>query len=358
LRDAFGAGSVKQAQEVTETHRRSSEETAAVAGAKGRMQACATGVSPPESETVIRFISEIHADARAAGQPAISFEFFPPKTEEGMDAFFFETLPALLEAKPDYCSVTYGAGGGTRDATLGMVERIQGEFGLTTMMHLTCVNHTREELQAVLTEAGARGVKNLLALRGDPPGGSKFVKADGGFEHSNELVAFIRETGGFDIAVAGFPEGHPDSAGDRKADWAFLSQKTAAGAQFVFTQLFFDNQDYWTFRDYVRGLGVKEPLVPGLLPIISRSQTKKFVTMCGAKLPEAFLARLDQLGDDNEAVTSFGIDYCTEQCANLLGNGAPGIHFYTLNKSRSTLEILSKLGIRKLRKSNISNSLI
>lgn len=262
-----------------------------------------------------------------------------------MSVFFAETLPALLDGKPDYCSVTYGAGGGTRDTTLGMVERIQGEFGLTTMMHLTCVNHTREEIAAVLAEAKARGVKNLLALRGDPPGGGKFAKTEGGFEHAGELVEFMRETGGFDIAVAGFPEGHPDSGADRVADWNYLAAKIRAGAQFAVTQLFFDNADYFALRDHLRHCGVDAPLVPGLLPIISRSQTKKFVSMCGSKLPGPFLERLDMLGDDNEAVTQFGIEYCTEQCAELLREGAHGIHFYTLNKSRSTLEVLRNLGL-------------
>jgi methylenetetrahydrofolate reductase (NADPH) len=294
---------------------------------------------------VIRFIRDIHAAARAAGRPAISFEFFPPKTEEGTTAFFAETLPELLKAKPDYCSVTYGAGGGTRDTTLGMVERIQNEFGLTTMMHLTCVNHTREELRAVIEEAKARGVKNMLALRGDPPGGGKFAKTEVGFEHADELVAFMRETGGFDIAVAGFPEGHPDSAGNREADWNFLAKKAGAGANAVVTQLFFDNADYFAFRDHVKRLGVEVPLIPGLLPVISRNQTKKFTTMCGAKLPGPFLERIEALGDDNEAVTQFGIEYCTAQCAELLREGAPGIHFYTLNKARSTMEILRNLGV-------------
>jgi methylenetetrahydrofolate reductase (NADPH) len=168
---------------------------------------------------------------------------------------------------------------------------------------------------------------------------------EGGLAHASDLVAFIREFDGMDIAVAGFPEGHPDSGGNREADWDFLAKKVGAGAQFVVTQLFFDNADYFAFRDHVVRLGVKAPLVPGLLPIISHSQTKKFVTMCGAKLPGPFLERLDMLGDDNEAVTQFGIGHCTEQCVELLREGAPGIHFYTLNKARSTVEILRNLGL-------------
>jgi methylenetetrahydrofolate reductase (NADPH) len=262
-----------------------------------------------------------------------------------MAVFFAETLPALMEAKPDYCSVTYGAGGGTRDTTLGMVERIQNEFGLTTMMHLTCVNHTREEIAVVLAEAKDRGVKNLLALRGDPPGGGQFVKTAGGFGHACELVEFIRETGGFDIAVAGFPEGHPDSGGDRESDWNHLAGKVRAGAHFAVTQLFFDNADYFAFREHMNRLGVEAPLLPGLLPIISRNQTKKFVSMCGAKLPGPFLDQLEVLGDDNEAVTCFGIEYCTAQCVELLREGAPGVHFYTLNKARSALGVLRNLGL-------------
>jgi methylenetetrahydrofolate reductase (NADPH) len=294
----------------------------------------------------IRLIKDIHDEARLTSRPVISFEFFPPKTPQGCENFFNSTLPALCAAKPDFCSVTYGAGGGTREATLGIVERIQTEFVLTTLMHLTCVNATKEELRSVIAEAGTRGVRNLLALRGDPPAGTgDFVAADGGFAFSRQLVEFIREIDGFDIGTAGFPEGHIACQAGKQTDWGYLAEKIRAGANFVITQLFFDNADYFEFRDYLtKKLGVDVPLIPGLMPIVSRNQTKRFVSMCGAKLPVPFLERLEELGDDDDAVVEFGIEYCARQCEELLQAGAPGVHFYTLNKSHSTLEVLKRLG--------------
>jgi len=295
----------------------------------------------------IRLIKEIHDEARLTARPVISFEFFPPKTPAGYESFFNATLPALLETKPDFCSVTYGAGGGTREATLDIVERIQRDFSLTTLMHLTCVNATKEELRSVIQDARSRGVRNLLALRGDPPGGSgDFVPAEGGFQFSRELVAFIRELDGFDIGTAGFPEGHIACKAGKQTDWGYLAEKVQAGASFVVTQLFFDNADYFEFRDYLTNkLGVEVPLIPGLMPIISRNQTKRFVSMCGAKLPGAFLERLEELGDNDDAVVEYGIEYCAQQCRELLAAGAPGIHFYTLNKAYSTLEVLKRLSL-------------
>lgn len=295
----------------------------------------------------MKFIRDIHSECRTAGRPAISFEFFPPKTEEGERALFEKTLPALREIRPDYCSVTYGAGGSTRDKTIGIVDRIQREHQLTTMMHLTCVNATRDELQSVVEEARGRGISNILALRGDPPDGNgEWVKTEGGFGYSRELVAFLRELGDFSIGTAGFPEGHIACKEGKHCDWGYLRDKIEAGADFVVTQLFFDNADYFEFRDYLTGkLGISVPLIPGVLPILSRNQTKKFVSLCGAKLPETFLARLEELGDDDAAVVKFGIEYASRQCEELLKAGAPGIHFYTLNKAHSTVQIVRNLGL-------------
>lgn len=296
----------------------------------------------------MKFIRDIHAARRSEGRTAISLEFFPLKTAEGEHNFFEKTLPALLAVKPDYCSVTYGAGGGTRDKTMGIVDRIQREHGLPTMMHLTCVNSTREELRAVIEEARARGIKNLLALRGDPPDGQEFVRTPGGFEFSRELVAFVRELGGFSIGTAGFPEGHIACKAGREVDWGFLREKIAAGADFVITQLFFDNEDFYRFHDHLtKKLAANVPIIPGLLPVLTRNQTRKFVALCGAALPDAFLARLEELGDDDAAVTDFGIDYATRQCEALLRFGVPGLHFYTLNKSHSTLRVLGNLGLSR-----------
>jgi len=294
----------------------------------------------------MQFIRDIYQEARAAGRPVLSVEFFPTKTEEGERNLFEKTIPALQAIRPSYCSVTYGAGGSTREKTLGIVERIQREHQLTAMMHLTCVNSTEAELGSVLASASAAGIRNILALRGDPPGGGEFVKTEGGFEYSRELVAFIRKTGGFSIATAGFPEGHIACKAGKYQDWEYLADKIQAGADFVITQLFFDNADFYEFHDHLVGkLGVTVPIIPGIMPILSAGQTKRFVALCGAQLPAPFLRRLDELGDDDAAVTAYGIEYATEQCASLLEYGVPGLHFYTLNKAHSTVQIARNLGL-------------
>jgi methylenetetrahydrofolate reductase (NADPH) len=293
----------------------------------------------------MQLIRDIYQAARGAGRPVLSLEFFPTKTEEGERTLLNKTIPALLAMRPDYCSVTYGAGGSTRDKTLGMVDRIQREHHLPAMMHLTCVNSTKDELAGVLDAARARDIRNVLALRGDPPGGGDFVKTEGGFEYSRELVAFVREQGGFSIGTAGFPEGHIACSAGKQQDWSYLAEKVAAGADFVLTQLFFDNTDFYEFYDHMVGkLGVTVPIIPGIMPILSAGQTKRFVALCGAKLPAPFLQRLEELGDDDAAVTAYGIEYATEQCASLLEYGVSGLHFYTLNKAHSIVEIARNLG--------------
>jgi methylenetetrahydrofolate reductase (NADPH) len=295
----------------------------------------------------MQFIRDIH-DARRGKAPVISFEFFPPKTDEGDRNLLEKTIPALMKLNPDFCSVTYGAGGSTRDKTLMIVERIQKQHGLTAMSHLTCVNSTKEQLGEVLMEAKRRGIKNILALRGDPPPGTgDFQKIPGGFEFSRELVAFIKEAGGFCIGTAGFPEGHIACQDGKVIDWQRLKEKIDAGADFVITQLFFDNRDFFEFRDHLTQLGVKVPLVPGMLPILSGSQIKKFTTLCGATIPAAMTAKLEELGDDDAAVAAYGIEYCTRQCVELLRAGVEGLHFYTLNKAHSTTEVVRNLGLAK-----------
>jgi len=294
----------------------------------------------------VHFIRDIFAAARAAKRPVISFEFFPTKTEEGERVLLEKTIPTLMQLKPDFCSVTFGAGGSTRDKTLMIVDRIQGQHGLTAMAHLTCVNATKEEIRGYLTEARARGIKNILALRGDPPGGEgEFKITEGGFEFSYQLVEFIRQAGGFSIGVAGFPEGHVACKEGKYVDWHRLKNKIDHGADFLITQLFFDNRDYLEFRDYLTKLGVTVPLVPGIISILSTAQIKRFVALCGAGLPKTLVTELEKRGDDDEAVTQFGINYATRQCQELLRQGVPGIHFYTLNKARSTTAILKNLGL-------------
>ncbi len=300
----------------------------------------------------MQLIHDIHESCRAARRPAISFEFFPPKTEEGDRALLERTIPALLRLRPDYCSVTYGAGGSTRAKTLDIVDRIQREHQLTAMAHLTCVNATQEQIRDVFDEARGRGIINFLALRGDPPPGSgEFKKTEGGFEFSSQLVAFLRELGAQCIGTAGFPEGHLACKGGKYVDWQHLRTKVEAGADFIITQLFFDNDDFYEFHDHLRDkLGVTVPIIPGVLPILSRGQTRKFVELCGAKLPPAFVARLDELGDDDAAVTEFGIAHATQQCRELLRFGVPGLHFYTLNKAHSTTQIVRALGLAPVEK--------
>ncbi len=293
----------------------------------------------------MQFIRDIHA-AKRGKAPVVSFEFFPPKTDEGDRNLLEKTIPALMQLKPDFCSVTYGAGGTTREKTLMIVDRIQREHGLTAMSHLTCVGSTKEQLRDVLLDAKARGIQNILALRGDPPPGTgDFQKTPGGFEFSSELIAFIREVGDFCIGTAAFPEGHIACKEGREVDWQRLKLKADAGADFVITQLFFDNADFLAFRDYVTKLGVKIPIFPGMLPILSASQIKKFTTLCGARIPAPMLAKLEELGDNDEAVVAYGIDHATRQCEELLREGVEGLHFYALNKVRSTVAVVKNLGL-------------
>jgi methylenetetrahydrofolate reductase (NADPH) len=295
---------------------------------------------------VIHFIRDIFTAARTAGRPVLSFEFFPTKTADGERALLEQTIPALRRLGPDFCSVTYGAGGGTREKTLGIVDRIQREQRLTTMAHLTCVNATRDETLDMLERGRALGVCNILALRGDPPAGaapSDPITSD--FEYSYQLVRFIREIGGFSIGVAGFPEGHVACAEGKQMDWQRLKHKVDQGADFVITQLFFRNSDYFECRDFLSRLGVTVPIVPGILPILSTAQIKRFVTLCGAALPAPLMSELEKRADDDEAVTQFGIEYATRQCDELLKEGAPGLHFYTLNKARSSIAVVHNLSL-------------
>ena len=293
----------------------------------------------------MQWIRDIYASAHDT-RPVISFEFFPTKSPEGERTLLEKTIPALGELKPDYCSVTYGAGGSTRQTTLAIVDRIQREQGLTAMAHMTCVNATKDDTASVLEQARSLGITNILALRGDPPGGiGDFHQMEGGFEFSYELVRFIRDMGGFSIGVAGFPEGHIACSDGKHADWRHLKHKIDQGADFVITQLFFSNRDFLEFRDYLMSLGVSVPLVPGIMPVMSAAHIKRIVALCGANLPPALVSELDKRGDDTDAVTQFGIEYATRQCEELLREGVPGLHFYTLNKSHATTQIVRNLGL-------------
>jgi methylenetetrahydrofolate reductase (NADPH) len=276
------------------------------------------------------------------GKPALSFEFFPPKTEAGF-ASLFQTVNDLKPVQPTYVSVTYGAGGSTREKTVQLVERIQNDARIRSMAHLTCVGHTADQLGQVLDELWAAGIRNVLALRGDPPVGQmQFVATEGGFTYADQLVKFARERHPFCIGVAGYPEGHPQCL-NRTRDLEHLKRKVDNGGCFVITQLFFDNAEFYQFRDNARAMGIGVPIVAGIMPILNVAQIKRFVSMCGAKIPHPLLVRLEELEQDPEAVYAAGVEYATRQCQDLLDNGVEGLHFYTLNKSKATVQICKTL---------------
>jgi methylenetetrahydrofolate reductase (NADPH) len=277
----------------------------------------------------------------AQPQPVFSFEFFPPKTEAGREALV-RTIDELKPLSPGYVSVTYGAMGSNRGQVIEIVSEIKNRIGIEAMAHLTCVGHTREELASVLDELAGVGIENVLALRGDPPPGSDFQATRGGFAHASDLTALIRDRGGFCIGGAAYPEVHPD-APDAVADLQNLQTKVAAGSDFLVTQLFFDNRDYFSFLERVREAGIGVPVLPGIMPVTNLGQVKRFTEMCGAALPADLLAALEAAGDDEAAVLEIGVTHALQQCRDLLSAGAPGIHFYTLNKSASTREILTRL---------------
>lgn len=284
-------------------------------------------------------------DMLARGERLVSFEFFPPKTDEGLTALE-ESIQALKPCRPSYVSVTYGAGGSTREKTIDLVTRIKKNSGIEAMAHLTCVGSTRDEIKSILDRLAEAGVENVLALRGDPPKGQEtFEKTTGGFAYANELIAFIREGDyPFCVGAACYPEGHPESD-DLDADMDALVRKVGAGADFLITQLFFDNQDYFPFVRRARHAGVDVPIVPGLMPVTNFAQVKRFTKMCGARIPQELYRRLKSVERDPAAVVATGMYWTTRQAKYLLEGGAPGIHFYTLNKSSATLAVHAALGL-------------
>ena len=279
------------------------------------------------------------------GTPVISFEFFPPKTEQGVENLY-HTVENLRVCRPSYVSVTYGAGGSTQDRTLELVTRIQRDLDLTAMAHLTCVGNTREQIGEVLKRLVDNGIQNVLALRGDPPqGDTEFKPVPGGFRYANELVSFIRDRG-FDLCVgaACYPEGHVENR-DLDADLEHLVTKVDAGVDFLITQLFFDNEDLQAFTRRARTAGVEIPIVPGLMPVTNVAQTQRFTDMCGARIPQELRRRLLSVENDPAAVVATGVHWSIEQGRQLLADGAPGLHFYTLNKSSATLAVHAALGL-------------
>lgn len=277
------------------------------------------------------------------GQPTVSFEFFPPKNEEGW-ANLYQTIEHLKPLRPSYVSVTYGAGGSTRAKTVELAGKIQNEIGINVMAHLTCVGHTADEVGAILDQLSEQKIDNVLTLRGDPPSGGQWTKTPGGFEHADELVSYVKSHGKQFIACAGFPEGHPQCL-NLTRDLEHLKQKVDNGAGAIVTQLFFDNSDFLRFRDDCRRMGIHVPIIAGIMPIGNVNQIKRFVTMCGAKIPQRLLTKLESLESNPQDVYNAGIEYATNQCRDLLFHGVDGLHFYTLNKSPSTVEIVRRLNL-------------
>ncbi len=275
------------------------------------------------------------------GWPVFSFEFFPPKTDEGAKGLM-HTVEDLNEVwKPDFVSVTYGAGGSTRERTIEMVMRLQSERGIRTMAHLTCVGTTREELRGIVDRLVDSGIQNILALRGDAPNESgPFKPVEGGFAHATELISFLADHWHVDIGGACYPEGHVESRSpDDDLRWARI--KVEKGASFLITQLFFDNKHYFDFVARLRAEGIRVPVIPGIMPITNVAQVERFTKMCGAKIPPELAARLARVKDDPALVMATGIEHAIKQSRNLLERGAPGLHFYTLNKSYATRCVLA-----------------
>lgn len=277
------------------------------------------------------------------GSLPISFELFPPKTEKG-EAALMRHVKALSEFAPSYFTCTYGAGGSTQDKTLQIISNVKSQFNVPVASHLTCVGATVDELRGYLERAKAAGVNYIVALRGDPPKGEEtFTAVDGGLSYANELVAVIRkEFPNFGIAVAGYPEVHQEAVSP-EADLENLKRKVDAGGDIVICQLFYNNTNFWRFRDKYDAAGITAPLIPGILPVTNLGQIQRITSLCGAELPDAFVQRLGEKEDDAEWQEQVGIEQATEQVRELIDGNVDGLHFYVLNKSRATSEVLKNL---------------
>ncbi|MEM6329155.1 MAG: methylenetetrahydrofolate reductase [NAD(P)H] [Planctomycetota bacterium] len=285
------------------------------------------------------------AEVYESGRFGLSFELFPPKTEAG-EAALFRHAERLMEFQPSYITCTYGAGGSTQDKTLAIAARVRRDFGVSVATHLTCVGRTADQLREYLSAAEDQDVGSVVALRGDPPQGEdEFRPVDGGFRYANELVEMIRgEFPRMGVAVGGYPEVHQE-APSREADLEHLKRKVDAGADVIITQLFYDNEDFFRFRDDCTEAGINVPVVPGLLPITNAAQAKRITAMCGAKFPQELADRLDTAGESPDDQAEAGADFATEQTHQLLEAGVPGIHFYVLNKSETTSRVLRAVSV-------------
>ena len=284
------------------------------------------------------------ADLYARPGLTLSVEFFPPKTDKGEENLFSE-IEIIKRLNPGFCSVTYGAGGSTREKTVDLVDRIHRDCGLEVMCHLTVVGQSKKDARAVLGTLKERGIENIIALGGDPPQGmTDWRPHPDGFQHAAELVGEAVTQGGFSIAVAGFPEVHP-RAESRASDLKFLKEKVDAGAAAIITQLFFDNDDFYRYAEDVRKLGVTVPIIPGVMPILSAPQVRRFTSLCGSKIPAKLEKELAKVENNDDAAVVAGIDYATRQCQELIKFGVAGLHFYSLNKSHSVKAICRNLGV-------------
>jgi len=279
----------------------------------------------------------------ARGQPLRSLEFFPPKDDAGVEALR-QTAAVLKRIAPDFVSVTYGAGGSTRERTAQVSALLRSEFGFTVMPHLTCVGHSREELNGVADQIHEGGFRNVMTLRGDPPKGSaEFVTVADGLRNANELVSLLKARhADLCLGVAGYPEKHPEAASSEN-DLAALKIKVDAGAAFITTQLFFDNSVYHRFVDRCRAAGITVPIVPGIMPVVSLKQIQRFTTMCGASLPANLIRRLESAGENADVVETVGIDWALTQIRELLAHGVPGYHLYILNRAKAALSLSAGL---------------
>lgn len=286
------------------------------------------------------------ADLLAEGDRCFSFEFFPPKDEAGEEVLW-RSISELEPLRPTFVSVTYGAGGTTRDRTVAITGRIARETTLLPMAHLTCVGHTTSELRTILSSLAQSGVHNVLALRGDPleGPGTPWIATDGGIDYASELVAFVHDEGDFSVGVAAFPEGHRDAT-SLDEDVAILKAKRDAGAEFAVTEMVLRASDYFGLVERAEAAGVEFPIIPGVMPILGLTSMSKMVELSGRDMPDEVLARIEPLREDPAAVRAEGIAIATELCDALLANGAPGLHFYTLNRSKATREIWSALSLK------------
>ncbi len=275
-------------------------------------------------------------------RPIFSFEFFPPKTDEGARNLMSTVADLKTAWNPDFISVTYGAGGSTRDRTIEVVTKIQSELGITTMAHLTCVGSTIADIEHTVERLRTSGIENILALRGDAPrdGNGAFTATPGGFQYASQLVEYLAPRRDFDIGGACYPEKHLESP-NQAEDLRWTVHKVQRGAQFLISQLFFDNEHYWSFVDHARRAGISVPIVPGIMPITNVAQVERFTKLCGASIPRELLERLRRVQDDPALVMATGIEHAIRQCRKLLEGGAPGLHFYTLNKSHATRCVLA-----------------